>query len=209
MRGKQLLKPCQWASTGNIPAYAGKTTPANAHPGTPAEHPRARGENTGYSTYYNHTGRTSPRTRGKHCRRVVTAVATRNIPAHAGKTAPPAPDVEHSQEYPRVCGENGSTAPWPGSCRGTSPRMRGKPFQVPVVVAHVGNILAYAGKTRWHCACSRSSSEHPRVCGENAARAASVKPLVGTSPRMRGKLPTQIGLKESRGNIPAYAGKTW
>ena len=135
-------------------------------------------------------------------------MATRNIPAHAGKTAPPAPDVEHSQEYPRVCGENGSTAPWPGSCRGTSPRMRGKPFQVPVVVAHVGNILAYAGKTRWHCACSRSSSEHPRVCGENAARAASVKPLVGTSPRMRGKLPTQIGLKESRGNIPAYAGKT-
>ena len=53
-----------------------------------------------------------------------------------------------------------------------------------------------------------STSEHPRVCGENTPL--SLPPLnnTGTSPRMRGKLqPRKIRPLHHR-NIPAYAGKT-
>ena len=89
----------------------------------------------------------------------------------------------------------------------TSPRMRGKPFQVPVVVAHVGNILAYAGKTRWHCACSRSSSEHPRIRGENSATMSATPCKIGTSPHTRGKRDYSAGVASVGWNIPAYAGK--
>ena len=146
--------------------------------------------------------------RGKLRHLLLTWNIHRNIPAYAGKTVVRRLGRGAAEEHPRVCGENTASS---NPCRSnmeTSPRMRGKPFQVPVVVAHVGNILAYAGKTRWHCACSRSSSEHPRVCGENAARAASVKPLVGTSPHTRGKRCGCGSDCGSNGNIPAYAGKT-
>ena len=71
---------------------------------------------------------------------------------------------------------------------GTSPRMRGKPFQLRNKVLDQRNIPAYAGKTCSGVWSPGFIKEHPRVCGENWSI-----------------LQIGAGLE---GNIPAYAGKT-
>ena len=45
--------------------------------------------------------------RGKLIPEIARTVATRNIPAYAGKTSPIRAHAEHIAEHPRVCGENG------------------------------------------------------------------------------------------------------
>ena len=50
--------------------------------------------------------------------------------------------------------------------------------------------------------------EHPRVCGENSPSHFAMVGLVGTSPRMRGKLIGERQVRRYLGNIPAHAGKT-
>ena len=86
--------------------------------------------------------------------------------------------------------------------------MRGKhPLHSPKGKSY-GNIPAYAGKTGERFSRAGPSSEHPRVCGENNLSALGLGFLVGTSPRMRGKLFFQDAGGMKPGNIPAYAGKT-
>ena len=72
----------------------------------------------------------------------------------------------------------------------------------------MGNIPAYAGKTDIADGDRYDPAEHPRVCGENAAFAASPAAIIGTSPRMRGKLHPHQARGSTGRNIPAYAGKT-
>ena len=132
----------------------------------------------------------------------------RNIPAYAGKTAPPPTPQRSLPEHPRVCGENGDLGGVFSFGVGTSPRMRGKPI-APATSAVVGrNIPAYAGKTKPPILVAMPAAEHPRVCGENALLTQLIFPLKGTSPRMRGKHRPVRPQKLAQGNIPAYAGKT-
>ena len=49
---------------------------------------------------------------------------------------------------------------------------------------------------------------HPRVCGENSFGLLAVAGVVGSSPRVRGKLPPMLRRLLARGLIPACAGKT-
>ena len=70
------------------------------------------------------------------------------------------------------------------------------------------NIPAYAGKTSTWAFRPPSSSEHPRIRGENFDDDFGDFPGVGTSPHTRGKRePIEIDARNIR-NIPAYAGKT-
>ena len=71
-----------------------------------------------------------------------------NIPAYAGKTAKDPHGKAHKTEHPRVCGENALITNPNSKPPGTSPRMRGKRRGVLMVRVRVGNIPAYAGKTR-------------------------------------------------------------
>ena len=50
---------------------------------------------------------------------------------------------------------------------------------------------------------------HPRVCGENRRTARLILELIGSSPRVRGKLVDGGARVVMRGLIPACAGKTW
>ena len=113
---------------------------------------------------------------------------TRNISAHAGKTAVSYTTPWWITEHPRVCGEN----PW-----GSSRRRR-----------RTRNIPAYAGKTPNATAPGCMSQEHPRVCGENRIGQSNTYEAHGTSPRMRGKPPVKSPTMILGRNIPAYAGKT-
>ena len=105
--------------------------------------------------------------RGKPGYGVFDGSDKRNIPAYAGKTRPKVNDCPLWEEHPRVCGENRSNALIYRVNHGTSPRMRGKLESRESAPAKVRNIPAYAGKTSTLPAKKSSSSEHPRVCGEN------------------------------------------
>ena len=175
-------------AAGNIPAYAGKTGLAGDCASTSKEHPRVCGENKALRVFGTEKHGTSPRMRGKPTRWLADVAKPRNIPAYAGKTAPGGGSLPGGGEHPRVCGENSIVVvAWAG-VSGTSPRMRGKQGFGGASMCGAGNIPAYAGKTTPRPQSQSSTSEHPRVCGENLKGFHDGSFLFGTSPRMRGKL---------------------
>ena len=127
MRGKPGYGVFDGSDKRNIPAYAGKTVVAPLLPDLAKEHPRVCGENRD-------TGRLASSGAG-------------NIPAYAGKTSNIIGRRSGATEHPRVCGENGWGAFWCPRRRGTSPRMRGKPYPGFPRCPGGRNIPAYAGKT--------------------------------------------------------------
>ena len=86
MRGKPTGALLQTLQTRNIPAYAGKTSPAKGDQGKRWEHPRVCGENPTMANIKNQICGTSPRMRGKPSLRNIHISNLRNIPAYAGKT---------------------------------------------------------------------------------------------------------------------------
>ena len=92
---------------------------------------------------------------------------------------------------------------------GSSPRVRGKQAREGYPFLFDGLIPACAGKTRGHFPNRYSVRAHPRVCGENSFGLLAVAGVVGSSPRVRGKLPPMLRRLLARGLIPACAGKTW
>ena len=72
----------------------------------------------------------------------------------------------------------------------------------------IGIIPAYAGPTPAPAYISRTSGDHPRVCGAHASPARILSVYMESSPRMRG---SRINISRSDtlfGIIPAYAGLT-
>ena len=92
---------------------------------------------------------------------------------------------------------------------GSSPRVRGKHVFDAFPELLPGLIPACAGKTTCWKAATTWSGAHPRVCGENSFGLLAVAGVVGSSPRVRGKLPPMLRRLLARGLIPACAGKTW
>ena len=88
MRGKRGHSVPDSSPGGNIPAYAGKTTPTQALPPTNKEHPRVCGENFFCFRPGIYFCGTSPRMRGKPDFFKTGHAFFRNIPAYAGKTKP-------------------------------------------------------------------------------------------------------------------------
>ena len=106
MRGKPTGTKIYAHPPGNIPAYAGKT-PGRFRPGDyHEEHPRVCGENEVGKGWSEAITGTSPRMRGKRPVWFRLVRPWRNIPAYAGKTAPPQTPQRSLPEHPRVCGEN-------------------------------------------------------------------------------------------------------
>ena len=86
--------------------------------------------------------------------------------------------------------------------------MRGKDHVLGANPRDVGITPAHAGKRRHTSARYECPRDHPRVCGEKPAIAASSALVWGSPPRMRGKervSPQHPGLYRI---TPAYAGKS-
>ena len=135
-RGKHTEAMRTQAQLRNIPAHAGKTDASMDWATVNPEHPRARGENATTPPSGNTATGTSPRTRGKHPAVYPTEIASRNIPAHAGKTR-----LEWSVDRVSL---------------GTSPRTRGKRGGSNPRVRLDRNIPAHAGKTMRSCSRRRA-----------------------------------------------------
>ena len=91
---------------------------------------------------------------------------------------------------------------------GSSPRVRGKPWEAVWGCLSGGLIPARAGKTCCGSGHGFAGGAHPRACGENPSENTPPPDGTGSSPRVRGK-PT--GLRKAIHAprlIPARAGKT-
>ena len=188
MRGKHLDCPAWAASEGLIPAHAGKTKAPGAIISKYPAHPRACGENRIERANNLHAEGSSPRMRGKRLRGREQACSGGLIPAHAGKTASvPIVDV-YQRAHPRACGENQLLPLLKARKTGSSPRMRGKPCRGLRECRGDRLIPAHAGKTFDRSPMLSSKRAHPRACGENSGSHCFPNHILGSSPRMRGKL---------------------
>ena len=91
---------------------------------------------------------------------------------------------------------------------GSPPRMRGKQLVFDTPSRAMGITPAHAGKTglRGGSACTRW--DHPRACGENTSTFIQLLSMMGSPPRMRGKLVFCRSVPICPGITPAHAGKT-
>ena len=129
-------------------------------------------------------------------------------PAHAGKTESAAARGGEPRDHPRACGENQRYLHQHERCRGSPPRMRGKPRKHDIVPNTAGITPAHAGKTRKLVRREVSRRDHPRACGENRLQKSISAFGSGSPPRMRGKHPHTAARVTVPRITPAHAGKT-
>ena len=86
--------------------------------------------------------------------------------------------------------------------------MRGKRGNLGRQDLRRGLIPAHAGKTPVYFRCTTTQRAHPRACGENRHSRRLRLLLLGSSPRMRGKLGGLLASGRPPRLIPAHAGKT-
>ena len=108
------------------------------------------------------------------------------IPAYAGNTEVPAPDLLVHGDHPRVCGEHQLFKDVLESISGSSPRMRGTLLSDRYGNSQDGIIPAYAGNTFILSFLGAFGRDHPRVCGEHVFAYRINGGATGSSPRMRG-----------------------
>ena len=87
-----------------------------------------------------------------------------------------------------MCGENYAIVHTGLRGFGSPPRVRGK--RLADKNADLGQRItpACAGKTKLLFCVEKCLTDHPRVCGENAHNAEILLKLLGSPPRVRGKL---------------------
>ena len=72
----------------------------------------------------------------------------------------------------------------------------------------IGITPAYAGKRHLVPLVRVFPGDHPRVCGEKARRGDGLNLILGSPPRMRGKVQNFKVTGREFGVTPAYAGKS-
>ena len=107
-----------------------------------------------------------------------------------------------------MCGENRSPRSLCPRCRGSPPRVRGKPSISQYLSGDQGITPACAGKTRGLVIDCYGIEDHPRVCGENLSHRARQVRSKGSPPRVRGKLCAKYTCTHMYRITPACAGKT-
>ena len=130
------------------------------------------------------------------------------IPAYAGSTFCRRILFFGTRDHPRVCGEHAKKRILDEAITGSSPRMRGAPRNTDRRGFRQGIIPAYAGSTGPQRGLRFDDGDHPRVCGEHLVLDTRDLRTSGSSPRMRGALPTISCICVVIGIIPAYAGST-
>ena len=194
MRGKPRTDQQERHCRRIIPAHAGQTLLPVRRPRRQPDHPRACGANSLVTCVFCWTNGSSPRMRGKQGGRRKLERELRIIPAHAGQTRLLARPHGARPDHPRACGANVEVSRLVNVTSGSSPRMRGKLIRNLDGDHRVRIIPAHAGQTL-RCCCRRCDiPDHPRACGANSASRRNRPRNSGSSPRMRGKHPTRMGV---------------
>ena len=132
----------------------------------------------------------------------------RITPACAGNRPLPRKPSKFGQDHPRVCGEQNPSYGRLNLRAGSPPRVRGTvAARIPcrqsrrITPACAGNSLTpvFAGET---------TTDHPRVCGEQMLPFLICKSIQGSPPRVRGTGGSQVYTHEQSGITPACAGNS-
>ena len=208
MRGKPGVEACEAHGVRIIPAHAGQTTTDASRLPIAPDHPRACGANRVITPFRPVVAGSSPRMRGKHDEAAVSDEQRRIIPAHAGQTFVLCFSLFLLSDHPRACGANLESNASSCCATGSSPRMRGKLRYCRQTPPDRRIIPAHAGQTRPRWPEPISPTDHPRACGANDHPALQTVILLGSSPRMRGKLHHGAVDACAERIIPAHAGQT-
>ena len=189
-----------------IPACAGNAiAPSNGIPLRPV-HPRVCGERAPDRGAAPSFAGSSPRVRGTLRPPLRDRDRLRFIPACAGNAVTGARATESGPVHPRVCGERTRRSRRRGRSSGSSPRVRGTPFEVRADSGRRRFIPACAGNAGGRPFRLLSPTVHPRVCGERSRHCGRVDRRHGSSPRVRGTRPFRPGRLRRPRFIPACAG---
>ena len=108
-----------------------------------------------------------------------------------------------------MCGEKTNTSGSAGAGGGSPPRVRGKAQNLRNLFCQCGITPACAGKSQHWTSVGSNPEDHPRVCGEKASAAVNRRQIMGSPPRVRGKVSAQNSLKSAKRITPACAGKSF
>ena len=208
MRGKLLVAALADAHMRIIPAHAGQTTRVRYGRQAASDHPRACGANPCLVNVVSDCAGSSPRMRGKLATRICRTANQRIIPAHAGQTMAEPGFLATITDHPRACGANPTPIRPIIAGVGSSPRMRGKPRRRGRHALRGRIIPAHAGQTSSTYTESSWITDHPRACGANPQIFTDKEYMIGSSPRMRGKLRPVTARPSRIRIIPAHAGQT-
>ena len=202
-RGKGQFIQTRGQMRGITPAWAGKSTPASINQSSIKDHPRVGGEKANGSDAPDDDEGSPPRRRGKSSDLVGVVPGGRITPAWAGKSRPRRFWAHRSQDHPRVGGEKSVQLCERKGCPGSPPRGRGKGNAV-FTFPHWSRITpAWAGKN-WPTASTTSTGwDHPRMGGEKAFAASSLRRGLGSPPHGRGKAESCVCQCDNVGITPA------
>ena len=133
---------------GIIPAHAGSTTPTTGTRSGRRDHPRSRGEHTGFTQDELDAMGSSPLTRGALAGAPAEPPLTGIIPAHAGSTRTRREVSPRYRDHPRSRGEHGGVLSGTVAGGGSSPLTRGALPRRLLADRLRGIIPAHAGSTR-------------------------------------------------------------
>ena len=146
--------------------------------------------------------------RGKPSRRCSITAQRGITPARAGKTLAAGVRQRNGWDHPRACGENLALPSALCPSGGSPPRVRGKHVLLPAKMQPARITPARAGKTDRGGGARDRRKDHPRACGENEIPGDKPQRLVGSPPRVRGKLDRNAAQRGIHRITPARAGKT-
>ena len=112
----------------------------------------------------------------------------RITPAYAGKRGRGLQRFRSGRDHPRACGEKPRPLCIPKTLLGSPPRMRGKDRGNACYYPAHRITPAHAGKRIQMSAALPSQWDHPRACGEKMRFTSPRKCVIGSPPRMRGKV---------------------
>jgi len=130
------------------------------------------------------------------------------IPTGVGNTRGTSRRKRLQRAHPHGCGEHSLNGQWLIGVAGSSPRVWGTHVTIPLANSGPGLIPTGVGNTP---CCYRhvvTPWAHPHGCGEHGAVAGSMKPIVGSSPRVWGTPPTRTSQGSLPGLIPTGVGNT-
>ena len=145
--------------------------------------------------------------RGKAVPVAAVAVAAGITPACAGKSSRNETCWHRPWDHPCVCGEKRFASASLDAYWGSPPRMRGKDALPRPLPQKQGITPAHAGKSVFSENATSVLWDHPRACGEKGWDAALKTLILGSPPRMRGKVTCSSQGADGLRITPAHAGK--
>ena len=148
-----------------------------------------------------------PRVRGKAVCPLGSPKSFGITPACAGKRREKRKVQKNERDHPRVCGEKYILYFCARYAIGSPPRVRGKGRISAADRGVLGITPACAGKSSEGRTGSSPTGDHPRVCGEKLSGFRAPPLLIGSPPRVRGKVSPSPSSTAATRITPACAGK--